>query len=226
MRLSAFKFRISVIRAGVLAGALGVWLAAAARPCSAQNGRFRAVFQQRRAAGAAQRQAQRQAEKPAPNGGMKPAQPNLRNMAGLPPKWVENMRNMTPQEQQRFMQNDARFNNLPPQRQEQIRKNLENWNKLTPEQQQEDRRREAALERMTPEQRQYFLNVVGPKYQTLPPERKQLVNRHLNVLGHMSPETQQAALNDPKFMQDLSPDEQDVVRNLNSLRNAEPPPTQ
>lgn len=222
MRLGAFKFGGNCRLTGVLAGMLFVLACTAVRPAAAQKGRFRAAFQQRRAAAAGQRQA----EKLAPNRAMKPSQPNLRNMAGLPPKWVENMRNMTPEEQQRFMQNDARFNNLPSQRQEQIRRNLQNWNKLTPEQQQEDRRREAALERMTPEQRQYFLNVVGPKYQTLPPDRKQLVNRHLNVLGHMSPETQQAALNDPKFMEDLSPDEQDVVRNLNSLRNAEPPPTQ
>jgi hypothetical protein len=197
-----------------------------AMPASAQNGRFRAAFvQQRRAAAAAQRQAQRQAEKPAPkpnaNGAVKP--PNIRTLDGLPPKWVESMRDMTPEEQQRFMQNDARFTNLPPARQEQIRRNLEDWNKRTPEEQQQIRQREAALERMTPQQRQYFTQVVGPKYQALPQPRKQVINRHLAMLQQMSPETQQAALNDPRFMQAMSPDEQQLLRDLNSLRN---PPTQ
>jgi hypothetical protein len=43
------------------------------------------------------------------------------------------------------------------------------------------------------------------------------------MLRNMSPETQQAALNDPRFMQGLSPDEQSMLRDLNALRN---PPTQ
>ncbi|HTW65816.1 MAG TPA: DUF3106 domain-containing protein, partial [Bryobacteraceae bacterium] len=120
----------------------------AAQPASAQRGRFGAAFQQRRAAAAAQRRAERQAERP-PNAAPK-GQPNVRGMEGLPPKWIDDMRNMSPEEQERFMENDARFNNLPPARQEQIRKDLQDWNKKTPEQQEEIRQREAVLERMTP----------------------------------------------------------------------------
>src|SRR5580692_8858047 len=100
----------------------------ASTTASAQNGRLRAAVQQRRAERQAQRQAQaasRGARPPnAPATAAPKGQPNVRSMDGLPPKWVDNMRNMTPDEQQRFMQNDARFTNLPPQRQEQIRNNL------------------------------------------------------------------------------------------------------
>jgi hypothetical protein len=204
--------------------ALGVVLtlamaAASASSVLSQNERFRAGFQQRRVPAPA-----RQAAKPAvkPNGAPK-NQPNLRSMDGLPPKWVDNMRNMSPDEQQRFMQNDARFNGLPPARQEQIRKNLENWNKLTPQQQDDYRRREAALEQMTPAQRQYFTGTVLPKWAALPQERKQVINRHLAMLGQMSPETQQAALSDPRFTQGMSPDEQGMLRDLNALRNPPAP---
>lgn len=216
MKLGRLKFAITILLGGALAGTMAVSSA------QAQRGRFRVILQQRRLPGAVPRQVPRQTEKMVPNGAVKPVQPNLRGMAGLPPKWIENMRNMAPEEQERFMQNDARFSSLPPQRRQQIRNNLQKWNNLTPQQQAEVRQREAALERMTPDQRQYFLNVVGPKYQALAQDRKQLVNRHLNMLGHMSADTQQAALNDSKFMQDLTPDEQDLVRNLNSLRNPAP----
>jgi uncharacterized protein DUF3106 len=218
MRQGRLQFAIGLVTAGVLAGTIAVM------PASAQNGRLRQAFQQRRPA------AQRPAEKPAPKppnpngGGARKAPPNLRAMDGLPPKWVENMRTMSPEQQQHFMENDARFKNLPPARQEQIRSNLQKWNNLTPEQQAEVQRREEALEHMTPEQRQYFTNVVGPRYQALPQPRKQVINRHLAMLGQMSPDTQQAALNDPRFTQGMSPDEVETLRDLNSLRN--PPPTQ
>lgn len=149
--------------------------------------------------------------------------PNLRGMAGLPPKWVENMRTMTPEEQERFMQNNETFRNLPPERQAQIRQNLQKWNDLTPQQQTALRQREAVLEQMSPEQRRYFNQTVLPKWQAMPQDRRQVINRHLAILGTMSPATQQAALNDPKFVQNLSPDEQTMLRDLNSLRNPATP---
>lgn len=178
----------------------------AAQPASAQwGGRWRArAAAQRRGNGMGR-----------PNAG----RPNLRGMEGLPPKWVERLQDMPPGEQQRFLQNNQRFRNLPPQRQEQIRQNLERWNRLTPEQKQTARSAEEALERMTPEQRAYVRNTLLPKWQALPMDRRQAIRRHLAILSRMSPSTQQAALNDPKFMDGLSPDEQDILRNLNSLRD-------
>jgi hypothetical protein len=76
---------------------------------------------------------------------------------------------------------------------------------------------------MTPEQRQYVRNTLLPKWQAMPPERRQAINRHLAMLRNMSPATQEAALNDPRFTEGLSPDEQSMLRELNSLRN---PPAQ
>jgi len=183
-------------------------LGLALQVASAQNGeRLREMR--------AQQQARRQA-------GQKQGQPNERSMEGLPGKWVERLRDMPPEEQQQFLQNNAQFRSLPPQRQQQILQNLDKWNRLSPEQKQEVRDREAFLEQLSPEQRQYVRNVLLPKWQALPQPRRQLINRHLAMLGQMSPATQQAALNDPRFVAGLSPDEQAMLRELNSLRN--PPP--
>jgi hypothetical protein len=177
---------------------------------------------------------QRVAQKQAPNerndfngeakpnnggGGAVRGQANLRGMAGLPPKWVENLREMPPEQQERFMQNNRVFQNLPPQRQDQIRKNLEKWNQLSPEERGEIRERAQILERMTPEQRQYLRNTLLPKWQEMPQERRQAINGRLRILQTMGPGAQQAALTDPKFMQGLSPDEQSMLRQLNSFRN-------
>lgn len=181
----------------------------AAQPAHAQRvARWRVIAAQRRANGMAR-----------PNG----RKPNVRGMEGLPPRWVEKLQDMPPAEQEKFLQNNERFRNLPPQRQEQIRRNLQRWNNLTPEQKQAARNAESALERMTPEQREYVRKTLLPKWQALPMDRRLAIRRHLAILSKMSPSTQQAALNDPKFMQGLSPDEQDMLRNLNSLRNSGAP---
>jgi Protein of unknown function (DUF3106) len=201
------------LRFPVIATALLLLTGLAARPASAQVGaRWRARREARREA-AEQRRAARNGTR----------EPNARNMEGLPPKWVESLQDMSPQEQERFLQNNERFRNLPPQRQEQIRRNLERWNNLTPEQKQAARNAETALERMTPEQRAYVRNTLLPKWQALPPDRRRAIVGHLAMLRKMSPATQQDALDDPKFMEGLSPDEQTMLRNLNSLRNPNPP---
>ena len=183
----------------------------AAQPASAQNGQRMQVWRERR-------EARREA-----NANSAKGKPNARAMEGLPPKWVDQLRDMPPEEQQRFMENNQQFQHLPPERQDQIRQNLQRWNNLTPEQKQKAREAEAALERMTPEQRQYVRETLLPKWQAMAPERRRAMNRHLAMLRNMSPATQEAALNDPRFMQGLSPEEQSMLRELNSLRN---PPQQ
>ncbi|MGC2420615.1 MAG: DUF3106 domain-containing protein [Candidatus Acidiferrales bacterium] len=146
-----------------------------------------------------------------------------RGMAGLPPKWVENLRDMSPEEQERFLDNNRQFQNLPPERQAQIRNNLQKWNQLSPTERDAIRDREYMWEHMSPEQRQYVQGVLLPRWQQMPFERRQLINGRLHTLQSMTPAEREAALDDPRFMQGLSPDEQSMLRDLNSLRN---PPNQ
>jgi hypothetical protein len=146
-----------------------------------------------------------------------------RGLAGLPPKWVERLRDVTPEAQERFLENNQQFHQLPPWRQAQIRRNLENWNRLSTAERNAIRDRERIWEQMSPQQRQYVTNVLLPQWQRMRPERKQLINGRLHTLQAMSPPERQAALEDPRFMRGLSPDEQSVLRNLNSLRHPAAP---
>jgi hypothetical protein len=152
------------------------------------------------------------------DGGAK-AQGDGRGMAGLPPKWVDRLRDMSPEEQDRFMRNNQRFQTLPPQRQAQIRRNLETWNRLSPTERNAIRDRERTWEQMSPEQRRYVQDVLLPKWKSMPQERRTLLNGRLHVLQGMTPAQQKDALNNPRFMQGLSPDEQQMLREVNSLRN-------
>ena len=198
----------------------------AAQPASAQVGAQWRAMQLRREV-AQQNKANRNAERrnsgqPNANGGAGKGQPNVRAMEGLPPKWLDNMRDMSPEEQGRFMQNNQRFQALPPERQEQIRRNLQKWNSLSPAERNAVRDRERVLEQMSPEQRQYVRNTLLPRWQQLPVERRQAIRGRLRVLQGMTPAEREAALETPRFMQGLNPDEQSMLRDLNSLRNSPP----
>jgi hypothetical protein len=78
---------------------------------------------------------------------------------------------------------------------------------------------QATWERMSPEQRNYVQKTLLPKWQQLSPDHKQFVNDRLHTMPGMTPEDRQKALNDPQFMRGLSPGEQSVLRDLDSVCN-------
>jgi hypothetical protein len=169
-----------------------------------------------------ERQAQRQARREAVQK-QRQGQAGERGLVGLPPKWVENMRDMSPGDREHFMQNNQAFQNLPPERKDQVIRNLQKWDAMPPEQKERIRATERMLEQATPEQREHFRNDIVPKLEQMPPMRRQRVIGHWRRLQAMSPAEQQAALRDPAFMRNLSTDEQSIVRDLNSMGN---PPAQ
>jgi hypothetical protein len=140
-----------------------------------------------------------------------------RGLGGLTPSVKQKLQDMSPQEQDRFLQNNERFKSLPPQRQAQLRNNLKKWNNLSPTERNAMSDRQRAWERMSPEKRQYVQSTLLPKWQQMSPERKQLVTGRLHTLQGMSATERQAALDDPQFMRGLNPDEQSVLRGLDSL---------
>jgi hypothetical protein len=145
-----------------------------------------------------------------------------RGMAGLPPKWVEHLQEMSPEEQEKFMRNNAEFRRLPPERQAQIRNRLQHWNNLTPEQRAEIRTREFNFEHMSPQQREEIRNNLLPRWRELPMGRRLAVREHLRSLQGLSAPDRDARLNDPEFMRGLSPNEQGILRDLNRIQA--PPP--
>ena len=145
-------------------------------------------------------------------------QPNARGMMGLPPKWVERVREMPPEDQERFMRNNAHFKSLPPERQAQIRENLRRWNQLSPAQRNVIRERERVWEQLTPEQREYVRTQLLPKWQQLPQDRRQLILNRLGALRNLSPAERESRLNDENFMQGLDPNERQMLRDLSNLR--------
>jgi hypothetical protein len=169
--------------------------------------RPRAQIRQQRQAVRQQKQIQKQENKP-----------GVRGALGVPPKWVEKLQGMSPEEQERFMRNNARFQSLPPQRQEQIRRTLQRWNQMTPEQRDAMRNRAQIFNRLTPEERQEVVTDLAPRWKALPQDRKEVLNGRLRVLRGMTPSEREQALQDPQFMRGLDNNEQDLLRKITALR--------
>ncbi len=137
--------------------------------------------------------------------------------SGVPPRWMERLREMSPPQQERFLQNNQRFNSLSPQQQDQMRRTLQHWNSLTPQQRMDMRDREQVWARMTPEQRGHVRNDVLPKWQQMPPERKQAIQQKLRVLQNMPESARNERLNDPNFTRGMSEEDKSMLRDLSHL---------
>jgi hypothetical protein len=145
-----------------------------------------------------------------------------RNLAGLPPKWEEHLQDMTPEEQERFMKNNERFRQLSPDGQAQIRDKLRYWNGLSPDEREGLRDRQRVWEQLSPAQQDHIQHDLLPKWQQLPQDRRQVILSRLRGLSSMSDADRAAKLNDPQYMRGLSPDEQDMLKNLSMLRAGSP----
>ena len=170
-----------------------------------------------------ERQAERQAQKHEQQQAARPFAPGGVGRAQVPPRWIERLQEMPPDQQQRFMQNNQHFRNLPPERQAQIRQNLERWNRLTPAQQQELRERRERLERLSPEDRHRLNEEILPRWQQLPADRRQAIRRRLNALSPLNEKDREAKLKDEQFLNGLNPEDRDLLRNLATLRLGPPP---
>jgi DNA-directed RNA polymerase subunit F len=131
------------------------------------------------------------------------------------PGFFQELREMPPEEQERVMQNDQRFQSLAPERQQQIRENLSRWNAATPDERKLLEQREEILQSFSPEQRDQ-LRQVFPRYRQLPPDQRQAVMQAFSKLRDLP------AGERDKFMaglevQQLSPEARGVVGDLKSL---------
>jgi len=153
------------------------------------------------------------------NNGSKPVNPAANpRAAGLPPAWLERLQDMPPADQERFLNNNARFREMTPEQQARIRQNLQQWNQLSPQQRQEMRNRQKVWASLTPQEREYVRDTILPRWQNLLPERKALVSQRLRQLQGLDDAQRQAKLNDPAFVEGLNPDEQEMLRSLSRLR--------
>lgn len=124
------------------------------------------------------------------------AQARPQTPAVPPPNVQERMRNLSPQEKNRLVENQRKFNQLSPQRQQEMRQAASNWGRLTPE------------------QRDHLKNDVLPKWQQLPGDRQKAIQQRLGVLRNMPESARNRHLEDPNFTRGMNDDDRQMLRDL------------
>ncbi len=129
------------------------------------------------------------------------------------PEWMARHSNLSPQEQQRALENEPGFHNLPPQTQQRLRNQLALLSRMAPEQRSRLLQRNEAMERLTPQQRQQFNGALG-RLGALPPDRRRLVARAERDLREMPPAQRQAMLNSGRMRSEFTEGERSTLSDL------------
>jgi hypothetical protein len=133
---------------------------------------------------------------------------------GAPRPWVDTMRDLSPAQRERVLQNSHAFQNLSPDKQNKIRQQFNQWDHMTPNQRTNLRQNEQTWRNLTPEQRDHIKNDVLPRWRQMPWDRQQVMKQKLGVLQNMPESARNQRLNDPNFTHGMSDDEKTMLRDL------------
>lgn len=200
--------------------ALLVALVCFAAPCAfAQRGVGQGKGKQAPPPQQQQRQATPQPPPKADRSGARPFEPRREGRGqNIPPDWENRLRQMSPEEQDRWFNNNRRFPSLSPERQRELRERLHVWNSLNADQRRAILERERVWRDMSPQQRQRIRQEIFPRWQQLPQDRKQGLLRRLRVLRDLPEDQRRARLADPRFIEGLSDNERELLDELSRLR--------
>jgi len=137
--------------------------------------------------------------------------------------WVDTMRDLTPQQRERVLQNSKAFQNLSPDKQAKIRQQLNQWDKLSSQQQASIRQNENTWRSLTPDQREHIKNDVLPKWRQMPWDRQQVIKQKLGVLQNMPESARNQRLNDPNFTHGMTDEERSMLKDLSHTHVGGPP---
>jgi hypothetical protein len=147
-----------------------------------------------------------------------PGQAGSQNRAAaLPQDWVEQLQEMTPPEQERFLRNNDRFRSLAPRQQALIRQRLRAWNNLPSKQREAILERQQIWEQMSLEQRRQVRESLLPRWQTLPVSRRQIIMGKLRELRGLDGAQRSEKLNDDAFLGNMNEEDRQMLRELSAL---------
>lgn len=152
--------------------------------------------------------------------------PNTRQQLGVgaPRPWVDQMRELSPQQRDRVLQNSKAFQNLSPDKQSRIRQQFNQWDRMSPMQQTDLRQKENTWRSLTPEQRDHIKNDVLPRWRQMPWDRQQMMKQKLSVLQNMPESARNQRLNDPNFTRGMSDEEKSTLQDLSHMHVGAPDP--
>ena len=138
-------------------------------------------------------------------------------------QWLRKYQNLSPEQQEQALANDAEFQKLPVERQNRLREVLRRFNSKTPEERQRMLERMETFEHLTPEQQQRA-HQLFERFRNFPEDRRHMVKRALRNLREMDPQQRSQVLASEKFRSMFSADELEVLKGMSEIAPPPPPP--
>src|SRR5260370_471785 len=159
-------------------------------------------------------QAQANSQKPPKNSNNNPKPPHKMG------DWLNEHKNLPPDQQEKLLENDPSFKKLPPDRQAALKERLRKFNNLPPEQQERVRQRMQFMASLSPEQRQQ-IREANQTLQGLPQHRQVMVHKALRHLRQMDPHERAQVMNSDRFKSTFSEQERGVLTKLSAINPPE-----
>jgi len=144
--------------------------------------------------------------------------PPVRGHAG---DWLRRYKDLSPEEQERALQNDPAFRSLPLERQQRLRQRLQHFSTLPPQEQLRMLNRMETWEHLTPQQKQQARQIFRQMRQ-LPPDRQRMVMTAVRDLRAMPSEQREAVINSDRFKSIFSDQEREMMSGATRLPLAPP----
>lgn len=135
-----------------------------------------------------------------------PARPHLG-------QWLEQHRDLSPQEQERALRNEPGFNRLPTAQQNKLLLRLQQLNAMPPQQRRRMLDRIEALEKLSPQERARIRNVLQ-EVGKLPPEKRSMMRQAFHTLSPLPEEQREVMLNSPEYKNQFSDHQRQLLEML------------
>ena len=146
-----------------------------------------------------------------------PQRPQPRRLAPLPPALLDRLEKMTPEQRERVLRNNRRFQQLPPRQQEVLRERLRRLQELTPEQRELIEQRFQIFSNLTPRQQEKARQLYERRWRRLPPERRRALLEEFRHLREMPPADRDQRLSSEDLQSHFSAEERDLLQQLIAL---------
>ena len=153
---------------------------------------------------------------PGPPPGVAPRR-GPRNRPGPPPALLQRLKNLTPEQRERVLENNRRFQQLPPERQDQLRNRLRQLQELTPEQREMIEQRFAIFNNLTAKQQEKAREIYEDRWRELPLDRRRALLQEFRHLRRMEPGKRRQRLESQELQDQFNQQERDVLAQLMAL---------
>jgi len=135
----------------------------------------------------------------------------------FPPRILNQLRNLRPEERERVLQNNPRFRELPPERKAQLMNRLNMLLEMNEDQRRDLDRRLSVFRNLSPEQRRKAREIYEHHWRTLAPDRRVAILEEFRNLRDMSAEDRVRRTGSDEYQTQFNTEERALLEELSSL---------